>query len=149
MNVHAYTLHERKTAEERKDDSFHEPGLGDPDGVIPSKWYAGSSQLNDFLNSGLDLLVITLPLTPATRGMLGAEQFKLLSKRKAYLSNAGRGGVVDTDALVTALESGQLRGAALDVTDPEPLNADSPLWGMKNVIHRIALATQRITTRGL
>ncbi|UPL02675.1 hypothetical protein LCI18_013609 [Fusarium solani-melongenae] len=134
MDVHAYTLHERGTAESRKDDGFVEAGLGDPDGLLPSKWFHGKDQLNDFLASDLDLLVILLPLTEQTRNMISKEQFALLSKKKTYVCNAGRGPIVNTEDLIMALDTEQIRGAALDVTDPEPLPSDSKLWGYKNVI---------------
>ncbi|KAI8304909.1 D-2-hydroxyacid dehydrogenase [Colletotrichum sp. SAR11_240] len=134
MGVHAYTLHPRLTPESRKDDSFTEPGLGDPNGEYPSKWFYGKDQLDDFLASDLDLLVITLPLTDQTKGMISREQFQLLSKKKTYVSNAGRGAVINTEDLVDALDGGLIRGAALDVTDPEPLPAEHKLWKYKNVI---------------
>ncbi|KAF4871552.1 D-2-hydroxyacid dehydrogenase [Colletotrichum siamense] len=134
MSVHAYTLHPHLTPESRKDDSFTEPGLGDPNGEYPSKWFYGKDQLDDFLASDLDLLVITLPLTDQTKGMISREQFQLLSKKKTYVSNAGRGAVINTEDLVHALDEGLIRGAALDVTDPEPLPAEHKLWKYKNVI---------------
>lgn len=133
MDVHAFTLHEKPTLESRKDESFTEPGLGDPNGEVPSRWFHGKDQLNKFL-SGLDLLVITLPLTSLTRGMIAREQFQILGKRKAFVSNAGRGPIVNTDDLVDALNDGTLKGAALDVTDPEPLPPGHALWKAKNVI---------------
>lgn len=134
MSVHAYTLHPRLTPESRKDDSFTEPGLGDPNGEYPSKWFYGKDQLDDFLASDLDLLVITLPLTDQTKGMISHKQFQLLSKKKTYVSIAGRGAVINTDDLVDALDEGLIRSAALDVTDPEPLPAEHKLWKYKNVI---------------
>ncbi|KAF4545974.1 Glyoxylate reductase [Lasiodiplodia theobromae] len=134
MDVYAYTLHERPTPESRKDDSFIEPGLGDPNGEFPSKWFFGPDQLNDFLASDLDLLVISLPGTETTRRMIAREQFKLLSKKRTYVSNVGRGSIVDTDDLVDALDQGLIRGAAIDVTEPEPLPADHKLWKCKNLI---------------
>lgn len=133
MDVYAFTLHERPTAESRKDDSFTEPGLGDPEGQFPSKWFFGTDQLNDFLASNLDLLVITLPLTSLTQGMISSKQFEILSKKKAFVSNVGRGPIIDTDALIEALKKDQIRGAALDVTDPEPLPQDHALWKFENV----------------
>ncbi|KAH7011063.1 hypothetical protein EDB80DRAFT_749605 [Ilyonectria destructans] len=133
MDVHAFTFHERPTPESRKDDSYTEPGLGDLLGEFPSKWFFGEDQLNDFLE-GLDLLVIILPLTSRTSGMIGREQFEILGKRKAFVSNVGRGPIINTDDLVEALEAGTIRGAALDVTDPGPLPSDHPLWKVKNVI---------------
>lgn len=132
MDVHAFTLHERPTPESRKDDSYTEPGMGDPNGIIPSQWFHGYEQLNAFL-AGLDLLVITLPLTPLTRGMISQEQFRILGGRKAFVCNVGRGPIVDTDALITALNYGTIRGAAVDVTDPEPLPPGHKLWRAKNI----------------
>lgn len=134
MESYAFTLHERATAESRRDDSFTEPGLGDPEGEFPVKWFHGAAQLDEFLGTGLDLLVITLPLTDLTRGMIGSKQFEIMSKKKTFVSNAGRGAIIDTGALVEALEKGQIRGAALDVTDPEPLPEDHALWKAPNVI---------------
>lgn len=132
MEVYAYTLHERPTPESRKDESFTEPGMGDPDGVIPSKWFHGTEQLADFLASDLSLLIVTLPGTKATTNMLGLEQFRLL--KGAYVSNVGRGQIINTEDLMKALDQDLIRGAALDVTEPEPLPADSKLWKYKNVI---------------
>lgn len=80
-----------------------------------------------------DVIVDLLPLTPATRHFMDAAAFSVL-KPTAILLNAGRGATVDTTALVQALRAGQLHGAALDVTDPEPLPADHPLWTLPHVI---------------
>ncbi|MFO7696417.1 MAG: D-2-hydroxyacid dehydrogenase [Anaerolineae bacterium] len=80
-----------------------------------------------------DLVVLTAPLTPETRQMIGAEQFARM-KPTACIFNIGRGGTIDQDALVQAIVSGQIAGAGLDVTDPEPLPADSPLWDLDNVL---------------
>lgn len=133
MESYAFTLHERATPESRKDISYTEPGLGDPEGEFPTKWFHGSEQLQSFLASDLDLLVITLPLTSMTRGMISTEQFDALSKKKTFVSNVGRGAVIDTSSLIQALEQGKIRGAALDVTDPEPLPKEHPLWKAPNV----------------
>ncbi len=80
-----------------------------------------------------DWVVITLPLTPETRGMIGERELNVL-KPTAYIINIGRGATIQQEALVQALQEGRLSGAGLDVTDPEPLPADSPLWDMPNVI---------------
>jgi phosphoglycerate dehydrogenase-like enzyme len=66
--------------------------------------------------------------------MLGEEEFAILARKRAYVVNVSRGGVIDHEALVAALKGGKLRGAALDVTEPEPLPRESELWDMKNVI---------------
>jgi phosphoglycerate dehydrogenase-like enzyme len=136
MDIHAYTLHARKTPESKRDDSYAPPGLGDPDGSLPSKWYSGSSteELHEFLGSDLDLLVISMPLTEKTKGLIATNEFKVLSKKKTFVSNIGRGPIVNTDHLITALDDGIIRGAALDVTDPEPLPDGHPLWRAKNII---------------
>jgi D-2-hydroxyacid dehydrogenase (NADP+) len=78
------------------------------------------------------VLMVVVPGTPATRGMIGRREMAAL--RGAYILNAGRGSCIDTDALVEALRDGGVRGAGLDVTDPEPLPSGHPLWTMPNVI---------------
>jgi phosphoglycerate dehydrogenase-like enzyme len=80
-----------------------------------------------------DFVVNTTPLTDATRGMFDADFFNSMH-RGAYFINVGRGQSVVTDALVAALRSGQVGGAGLDVTDPEPLPSGHPLWQLPNVI---------------
>jgi phosphoglycerate dehydrogenase-like enzyme len=80
-----------------------------------------------------DFVVLTVPLTHETRGMIGERELRAM-KPGAYLINIGRGGTVQTAALVRALQEGRLAGAGLDVVDPEPLPPDSPLWDMENVI---------------
>ena len=80
-----------------------------------------------------DHVVITLPDTPQSRGMFDAGAFAAM-KPGAVIYNVGRGPVIDTAALIAALKSGHLGGAGLDVTDPEPLPTESPLWDMDNVL---------------
>ncbi|MCD2204551.1 D-2-hydroxyacid dehydrogenase [Halobacterium sp. KA-6] len=80
-----------------------------------------------------DYLIIAAPLTDTTRGLLSEEEFTTLPS-DARVINVGRGKIIDTDALVTAIQKNQIDGAALDVTDPEPLPADHPLWDFENVI---------------
>ncbi|MEY4567850.1 MAG: hypothetical protein RLY14_2820 [Planctomycetota bacterium] len=84
------------------------------------------------LLSQSDFVVLCVPLTSSTKKLIGAEQFRMM-KPTATLINVARGGVVDTDALVDALKAGTIWGAALDVTDPEPLPAYHPLFDMENV----------------
>ena len=79
-----------------------------------------------------EYVVLACPLTDATRGLVDAEALKTM-RPDAVLINISRGPVVDTDALVSSLRNNRIRGAALDVTDPEPLPEDHPLWGLGNV----------------
>jgi len=80
-----------------------------------------------------DIISLHVPLTPSTAGMIGADQLKSM-KPHAVLVNAARGPVIDTDALVLALETGQIGYAALDVTDPEPLPPTHPLYKLPNAL---------------
>ena len=80
-----------------------------------------------------DVIVSTLPLTPQTKGLMNKAFFDA-AKRGALFINVGRGATVVTDDLLAALNDGRLGGAGLDVTDPEPLPADHPLWRAPNVI---------------
>ena len=80
-----------------------------------------------------DYVVVTLPSTPETYRLLDKEAFSAM-KQGAYFANVGRGQVVDEEALVEALKSGHLSGAALDVFEQEPLPEGSPLWDLENVI---------------
>jgi len=79
-----------------------------------------------------EYVVLACPLTEETRALVDADLLRTM-RPDAVLVNVARGGVVDTDALVSALRSNRIRGAALDVTDPEPLPEDHPLWGLGNV----------------
>lgn len=83
--------------------------------------------------SRTDYLVISTPLTDATRGLVGKDELITLPT-EAVVVNVARGPVLDTDALEWAIRDESIRGAALDVTDPEPLPEDHPLWGLENVL---------------
>ncbi|MFC4552106.1 MULTISPECIES: NAD(P)-dependent oxidoreductase [Halorussus] len=80
-----------------------------------------------------EYVVVACPLNDMTRGLVGEEEFKTLPP-EAVVVNTARGPIVDTDALVAALRSNKIRGAALDVTDPEPLPEDHPLWNLENCL---------------
>ena len=80
-----------------------------------------------------DVVAITLPGTEATRGLISRERLAKM-KEGAVLLNVGRGYIVDTPALCEALESGHLSGAGVDVTEPEPLPADHPLWRIPTAV---------------
>lgn len=83
--------------------------------------------------SGAKFVALTVPLTPETEGLIGADELEAM-RSDAIVINVARGPVVDEPALVEALESGTIGGAALDVFETEPLPEESPLWGMENVI---------------
>ena len=102
-----------------------EPGRIEADGVEPvslQQLYAES-----------DIVTLHCPSTEATRSMIAAESIAAM-KDGALLVNVARGTLVDTDDLAAALRSGKLAGAALDVTDPEPIDPAHPLVGMDNVL---------------
>jgi phosphoglycerate dehydrogenase-like enzyme len=95
--------------------------------------YVGLSDELLVLASDADVIVNALPLTAATTGLFNKEFFDT-ARKGTYFVNVGRGATVVTDDLVAAIESGQVAGAGLDVTDPEPLPANHPLWQLSNVI---------------
>ncbi len=103
--------------------------------------YVGLADETLQLAAEADVIVNALPLTEQTRGLLDAKFFEVLNG--AYLVNIGRGATVNTDDLVAALRSGRVAGAGLDVTDPEPLPPDHPLWDVDNV-----LITPHVAGRG-
>jgi len=83
--------------------------------------------------AGARAVVLTLALTPQTRELIGPKELELMDQQ-AWLVNVARGGLVDTEALVAALRSDQIGGAALDVTEPEPLPAGHPLWDLPSCL---------------
>ncbi len=96
-----------------------------------------------------DWVILIVPSTPETVGMFGAAELAAM-KPGAGLVNVARGNVLDHDALVAALNSGHLGKAYLDVTNPEPLPAEHPLWGCENVeisMHAAGLAQDSLIRR--
>ena len=102
----------------------------DPPAGVDPVW--GIERLDELL-SVADVVVIAAPLTRKTRGLIDRRRIGLL-KRGAYLMVISRGGIIDEDALVDALRGGHIAGAGLDVTETEPLAADSPLWDTPNLL---------------
>jgi phosphoglycerate dehydrogenase-like enzyme len=92
----------------------------------------GADRLGEAL-PGARAVVLTLALTPQTRGLIGRAELAAM-ERDGWLVNVARGGLVDTGALLDALLAGQIGGAALDVTDPEPLPTGHPLWDLPNCL---------------
>lgn len=140
MRVLAYTATPKDSAEKKRDRGFVVPGTGDLKGEIPDGWFSGlgKEELHDFLSQGIDWLVVSVPLTDQTRGFLGKEEFEVLKSggkgRPAFVTNIARGPIINQKELIDALKDGTLEGAALDVTDPEPLPENSELWDLKNVV---------------
>lgn len=128
MTVLASKRNIMKTAES---DSFTIEGTGDPSGDIPDRIYPAEAIQS--MAKDCDYLVVTVPLTPETDKMINEDVFKAM-KDSAVLINVARGGVVDEKDLISALASGMIRGAALDVFETEPLPSTSPLWNLDNVI---------------
>ena len=97
----------------------------------PTDEVFGFDEIHDAL-AQTDYLVLACPLTDKTRELIDSDALLTLPT-DAVLVNIARGGVVDTDALVSALQANRIGGATLDVTDPEPLPGDHPLWDFENV----------------
>jgi phosphoglycerate dehydrogenase-like enzyme len=100
--------------------------------------------LHDLLRRS-DIVMTACPLTKETYHLIGAQELALM-KPSAYLINVTRGGIIDEPALVDALKAGKIAGAGLDVTEKEPLPADSPLWDAPNIIltpHRAGASQHR------
>ena len=98
--------------------------------------------------SKVDYVVVAAPDTPETRHMIGEKELHRM-KPAAFIVNISRGSLVDTEALRRALESGAIAGAALDVTEPEPLPPGHPLWRAPNILiaHHLGGATDRFWPR--
>ena len=103
-----------------------------PDPVPGATRTVATDRLHEALADAL-VVVLALALTPETAGIIGAAELDAMADH-AWLVNVARGRHVDTGALVTALQAGAIGGAALDVTDPEPLPDGHPLWGLENCI---------------
>lgn len=102
----------------------------------------GLASLDDFLSQS-DILVVMLPLTPSTTGLLSQQRLAQLPKGAAFI-NVSRGAIVDQAALTCALQSGDIAEATLDVFDREPLPPEDPLWRMENVLITPHLASVAI-----
>ena len=102
-------------------------------------------QLHEVLPQA-DIVVSSVPHTAASEGMFGKKEFALM-KDGVYFVNVSRGKVVQTEVLVEALRSGKVRAAGLDVTNPEPLPKNHPLWKMNNVIITPHIATISVQSR--
>ncbi|KKB34015.1 D-2-hydroxyacid dehydrogenase [Bacillus thermotolerans] len=97
-----------------------------------------------------DFVVLLLPATEETYRCFGKKEFQAM-KDSAYLINVGRGTLIHTEELIESLRAGDIKGAAIDVTDPEPLPADHPLWEVENLIltPHVAAVTERFFDRAI
>lgn len=122
----------KQNPKSKKDSGYNAwPGTGDPDGLIPEKWFA-PDQLNEMLPL-CDLVVITVPSTPNTEGMIGKEQFALM-KKTAGMIIISRGGIVQEEALANALRAGEFASAAVDCFVKEPLPPDHYFFDVPGLI---------------
>ncbi|HNC23655.1 MAG TPA: D-2-hydroxyacid dehydrogenase [Opitutaceae bacterium] len=128
LRVHVLTRTGRAGA---RGDVYTVPGTGDPDGVLPDRVF-GAGETTAFL-AGLDFLVVALPLTAATEGLIGEAELRALP-RHAHVLNPARGPIIREAALLRALGEGWIAGAALDTHYVYPLPPTHPLWRMPNVI---------------
>ena len=121
----------KRTPSEHRDPGWSPENVGDREGVIPRRWF-GSDGCAAILAES-DFVTLTLPFTARTRNFIGANEIAAM-KRGSYLVNIGRGGTIDERALAEAIKSGRIGGAGLDVFEHEPLEAESPLWDLENVL---------------
>jgi phosphoglycerate dehydrogenase-like enzyme len=127
MRVHTMELNGIGT----RPNTYSVPGTSDPDGAFPDQMF-NLPEREAFLR-GLDFLVLSMPLTPRTEGIVGEAELRTL-KPTAYLLNPARGPLVQEQALLRALGEGWIAGAALDTHYQYPMPPDHPLWRMPNVI---------------
>lgn len=132
--LHAYgakVLATKRNAMKPEDPDYMVDGMGDPAGDFVHRLYPAQA-VRSMLKE-CDFIVVATPLTPDTQGMINADVLHAC-KPNAYLVDVSRGGVVDHEALASALKAGKLAGAALDVFPIEPLPPESPLWKLPNVL---------------
>ena len=127
----ATILAAKKDVMHPEDSGYSKEGMGDPHGELFNRLYPIEAMHSLLKDS--DFVVVALPLTDETHHILDAQAFEAM-KETAYVINVGRGGLVDEKALIQALKSKHIAGAALDVFEKEPLDENSPLWDMENVI---------------
>lgn len=110
---------------------YRVPGTGDPEGRLPDKVFS-MEQKREFLQS-LDFLVLSLPLTKVTEGIVGEAELQALP-RPAFVLNPARGPLIQEKALLRALREGWIAGAAIDTHYQYPMPSDHPLWSFPNVM---------------
>lgn len=128
FNMYVVAMRRTMQAPRRR---YSEPGVGDPDGTLPERWFA-PNEITEMARV-CDMLVLAAPATEETRGMIGEAQLRAM-KPHALLINIARGELIDDRALVIALKEGWIAGAGLDAFAIEPLPRGHQLWHMDNVI---------------
>lgn len=128
LRVHVLT---RTGSVGKRGDVYAVPGTGDPEGTLPNRVF-GPEETMVFLST-LDFLIVALPLSPATEGLIGERELRALP-RTAFLLNPSRGPIVQEKALLQALKENWIAGAALDTHYQYPLPEHHPLWRFPNVI---------------
>ncbi len=140
MRVHVMTRAGVRAAH----DVYRVAGTGDPEGTLPDKVFqAGEEQA--FLR-GLDFLILAMPLTKATEGMIGERELSALPSH-AFLLNPARGAIVQEQALLKALDDGWIQGAAMDTHYHYPMPPAHPLWSYPNVIFTPHIAGSSLNPR--
>jgi phosphoglycerate dehydrogenase-like enzyme len=127
MTVHVQT----RSGVKPRPNVFVQPGTGDPECILPDRVFV-AGQEREFL-SGLDFLVLALPHTRASEGMIGEAELKTLP-RSAFILNPARGPIIQEKPLIQGLRERWIAGAALDTHFAYPLPSDHPLWRFPNVI---------------
>lgn len=128
LRVHVLT---RSGRTDPRGEVYAVAGTGDPDGTLPDRVF-GANETNAFLRE-LDFLVLGMPLTKATEGLVGEAELSALPRR-AFVLNPARGPIIQEAALLRALREGWIAGAALDTHYRYPMPPDHPLWSFPNVI---------------
>lgn len=113
------------------DHIYRVPETGDPDGILPDRVFLPGQEKEFF--SKLDFLILAMPLTKTTRGIVGERELQSLP-RNAFVLNPARGPLIQEEALLQALESGWIAGAAIDTHYYYPMPTNHPLWRFPNVI---------------
>jgi phosphoglycerate dehydrogenase-like enzyme len=121
----------KRNPADRSDPGWNPPGVGDPEGKIPARFY-GPEEREAILRES-DFVLLTLPLTSHTRKFIGKKELAAM-RPHAYIVNIGRGECIDQNALIEALREKRIGGAGLDVFEREPLESESGLWDLENAI---------------
>jgi phosphoglycerate dehydrogenase-like enzyme len=111
--------------------TFCVEGTGDPEGVLPDRVFS-PDQIKEFMG-GLDYLIVTVPLTPVTKGIVGEKELRMLQPH-AVLINCARAPIIEEQAYIRCLREGWIRGSSLDVHYAYPLPTEHPLWRIPNLI---------------